>query len=232
MDKKTLIKHVLFLFVGKQKVLLATRGEEYQKGFTLIEVLVALMIFSIMSALAYSGLNAIIKTQQHLEIQDARQASLQSAMRILSQDINGIVLREVRDELGDKQPPLRVGNLGEYRLEMTRTGWRNPAAQTRSQLQRVAYEYTGDTLYRLYWPHLDRAPDAKPIRQHLLDDVVEFNVTVLDPSLKTQDIWPLQQSFTNQKGQNQHQLPKALEVQIEINGSGKLKALYELVKTL
>lgn len=232
MDRTASIKVMISVLAGKQKPLPACASAFRQQGFTLIEVLISLMIFSLISALAYGGLNAILKTQQHLEEQATRNSALQTSMRILARDIEGIVTREIRDELGDKQPPLRVGNLGEYRLELTRAGWRNPAGHARSELQRVAYEYTGDSLYRLYWPHLDRAPDAVPVRQHLLDGVTDFRVIVFDTSLKTQEIWPLQESFTDQKGQNQHQLPKALEIQLELESSGVVKVLYELVKTL
>ena len=109
-----------------------------QRGFTLIELLVALLVFAVMSVLAYGGLRSVLDASAGAGAHADRLASLQRTFMALARDVEQLADREIRDEYGDRQPALRVG-ADERLLELTRAGWRNPAGQTRSTLQRVAY---------------------------------------------------------------------------------------------
>ena len=57
-----------------------------EKGFTLIEVLVAISIFSILSALAYGTLNQTITSSEKLEKLNTRMQSLQRGFSQIDQD--------------------------------------------------------------------------------------------------------------------------------------------------
>ena len=76
------------------------------QGFTLLELLVALSIFSIIAVMAYSGLNTVllarIQTDQHA-IQLAR---LQMTFTWLKRDIEQYIGRSIRDQYGDRQAAL------------------------------------------------------------------------------------------------------------------------------
>ena len=64
---------ILPVFV-KKPVLSRPRGQvaasHAQSGFTLLELLVALIVFAVMSAVAYSGLNQIFAARERIEAEN------------------------------------------------------------------------------------------------------------------------------------------------------------------
>ena len=73
------------------------------RGFTLIEVLVAISIFSILSALSYGTLNQSIITSEKLEKQNTRMQSLQRGFSQIDQDYIQLAKRPIRSEIGNTQ---------------------------------------------------------------------------------------------------------------------------------
>jgi general secretion pathway protein J len=163
------------------------------RGFTLIEVLVVLSIFAIIGVMASQIVTRVLDNQRTLAERGDRLADVQRAMLILQRDIMQLNNRPVRDQLGDPVEPLLIGADG--MIEFTRTGWRNPLGLPRSELQRVSYVLQEDTLYRAYWPALDRAPDAEPVLQELLPDVTQVEFVALDVSGNEHTFWPLLGEF-------------------------------------
>ncbi|MBA2491775.1 MAG: type II secretion system minor pseudopilin GspJ, partial [Gammaproteobacteria bacterium] len=98
-------------------------------GLTLIEFLIAVAVFAVLSALAYSGLNNVLLTSSHARAESDRLTRLQMTMRYLQRDIDQIVNRRVRDQYGDQRPPLESTVAAEEAplLSFTRAGWTNPA---------------------------------------------------------------------------------------------------------
>lgn len=159
------------------------------RGFTLLEMLVALAVFAVLGVMASQLLARMVDVHDVASGRGQRLADLQRAMQVLQRDVMQLSQRGVRDELGGPLPALRLG--GSSPLEFTRRGWRNPLDQRRSELQRVAYLVTDGVLYRYYWNVLDRAEDSEPIVQALLDDVQAFEVSALDVSGNEHEFWPL-----------------------------------------
>lgn len=158
------------------------------RGFTLIEMLVALAVFAIIGLMSNQLLRQIIDIGEHTGNRGARLVETQRAMEIIRRDIQQLAHRGVRDELGDPQPGFEINELG--LLQFTRRGWANPLQRNRSELQRVAYAMVEGTLVRLYWPALDRARDSLPIRQLLLQDVGEIEVLAVDLAGVEHRFWP------------------------------------------
>jgi len=79
------------------------------RGFTLLELLVALAVFAIMSIAAYSGLRNVLFTRAAVEEQTRRLAAVQLAVFRLEQDIEQTVPRGIRDEYGEPQAALVGG---------------------------------------------------------------------------------------------------------------------------
>ena len=125
-------------------------------GFTLLELLVAVAVFAILSAMAYGGLRNVIDNSRQTESAMQRLQQVQLAMLNLSRDFTQLSLRSIRDEYGNSTNYLLSGQGSDIIIEFTRGGRRNPAELLRSHLQRVAYKLEENTLSRLHWPHLDR----------------------------------------------------------------------------
>jgi general secretion pathway protein J len=197
-------------------------------GFTLIELLVALAIFAVIAVLAYGGLNTVLQVHSHLEQQGTQLAQLQIAFTWLERDLEQIVDRPIRDEYGDKQPAIQ-GNF--QQLELTRAGWRNPAQQPRSTLQRVAYHLEDHNLWRYYWQRLDRAQDSRPLKVDLLSNLTEFKLRYLDNHLQWHEQWPPTEILKTPPTETQNQIQstlQAIEVTVTVVGWGQLMRLFRV----
>ena len=164
-------------------------------GFTLIEVLIVLGIFSIIGLMSARILDRVLDNNQILSERGARLVEVQRSMQILQRDILQLSGRGIRDLLGDPLEPLMIGADG--MIEFTRTGWRNPLGRPRSVLQRVGYVVQENTLYRAYWMVLDRAPDSEPQLQELLQGVRQAEFAALDVSGNEHSFWPPAGDFRN-----------------------------------
>ena len=194
------------------------------KGFTLLELLIALVIFSLLAVMAYSGLNQVLIAQQRTEAQAKRLTEVQHTFTLLEHDIEQTVAREIRDAYGDPQPAL-IGNIyGDYLLELTHTGWRNPANNPRSNLQRVAYSVRDGKLHRYLWYMLDRAQDSVPFDMLLMEDVKEFEFRYMDKGQEWHTSWPDDLSSSTPD----RSPPRAVEVSITTDDFGKITRRYRV----
>ena len=203
-------------------------GLSNSKGFTLLELLVALAIFGLLAAMSYGGLQAVLNQQWHTEQAADRLAELQKMYLLMQRDIEQLVPRLVRNEFGDAQQPL----VGDDSLQLTRGGWRNPAGRQRSTLQRVGYAYEEQQLVRYAWSVLDRAQDSEPLKQPLTEDVERMQLRYLDGNDVWKEQWPdTSGSVGTDVAADRSEfpeLPKALEVTIEHKTFGTLVWLFQL----
>jgi len=206
-----------------------TSGIADSKGFTLLELLVALSIFGLLAAMSYGGLQAVLNQQWHTEQAADRLSELQKMYLVMQRDIEQLVPRIVRDEFGDAQQPL-VGN---DTLRLTRGGWRNPAGRQRSTLQRVGYAYEEQQLVRYTWSVLDRAQDSEPLKQPLTEDIDSLQIRYLDRDNAWKEQWPDASGIIGGEVATEGllelpELPKAVEVTIEHKTYGTLVWLFQL----
>ncbi|MDZ7584318.1 MAG: type II secretion system minor pseudopilin GspJ [Thiobacillus sp.] len=193
-----------------------------QRGFTLVEMLVALTIFALMSVLAYRGLNAVLQTREHLTEDNRRWRDIALTLAQLEQDMSMAVDRPVRDS-GDLPLPALAGNpqaLGanDAQLSFSRMGmaWQTGVL---ADVQRHGYRLNNGTLEQLVWPVLDRAPLTEPAVHALLERVNRFELRYLDGSGNWQPRWPLPGMAA---------LPAALEVVLELDGGVAVTRVFAL----
>lgn len=192
-------------------------------GFTLLELLVALAIFSLIAVMAYGGLETVLNQQAQTEVNAEGLATLQKTYLLMQRDIEQAVPRAIRDEFGDEQGPL----VGTTLFQLTRGGWNNPVNQPRSSLQRVGYSLEEGQLIRYAWMVLDRAQDSKPVRQPLTDDIESMKVRYLDNTGNWQEQWPPTQAGQNPLA-NTLDFPGAIEMTLEHSRFGVLVWLFQL----
>lgn len=198
------------------------------RGFTLLELLLAIAIFSIIATFAYAGLNVVLDTKQQTDEHLESLAKMQLGLHLMQMDIEQAVNRPIRNEFGDSEPALRSGGLSELLLELTRTGYANPMKLPRSQLQRVGYLLEDETLYRVSWPVLDRAQDSEPRRQTLFNGVDSLTLNFFDKEMKRQTRWPPQSTDAD----GDIGLPKGLEMVIETKTMGNLRRVFRVPESL
>ena len=188
-------------------------------GFTLLEVLVAMAIFAVVSVVAYSGLRTAVQAKQSSDAADARLAELQRGYAVLSRDFRQLAPRAVRSAFGDTEPPL-VTEVGEVRL--TRAGRGNPLGLNRSEFVRVGYRLSADgELLRRGWPALDQPIDSTPAEMVLVTRVEELGLRFLDDDGRWSETWP---PANAQQGAGA--LPQAVELTLGLEDYGELRWLF------
>ncbi len=196
------------------------------RGFTLLELLVALAVFAILATAAYSGLRNVLFTRAAVETQSQRLAAVQLAFHRLGQDIEQAAPRGIRDEYGEPQAALLGDELAGERLILTRAGWDNPLGQSRASLQRVAYRLRDGQLWRLHWPVLDRGGLVEPRETLVLDQVREFRIRFLDQNESWRNDWP--PPAAESVPRDLDALPRAVEISVTLEDWGEITRLLLL----
>ncbi len=189
-----------------------------QHGFSLLEVLVAVVLFALASALAYGGLRAIVAAQEQEIAAKTRLGRLQFAIGLIERDVVSAARRGIRDNYGAPRPALE-GTA--QRLELTRHGLANALLLPRAELERVAYLKRDDRLLRLRWPVLDRAPGTLPSEDELIDGVERMELVFLDVAGREHRQWPPPRGVAQT-------LPRGLRLTLELRGLGEIRRVLEL----
>lgn len=129
-----------------------------QQGFTLIEVMVAIMLMALVSVIAWRGLDSVTRADQHLQTSTEQTEVLLRALNQLQRDIS---LRASVELVAPGSPEVeglaavtvRSSDTQGFRLDVIRSA---PVAG--DGLQRVRWWLKGDSLYRAVAPARDRFP--------------------------------------------------------------------------
>ena len=195
-------------------------------GFTLIEVLVAISVFSILSALAYGTLNQSLLTANVLSERMDRIQSLQRTMRLIEQDFIQLAERPIRSEIGNTYlAAITTHPSNTYPIEFTRHGWNNPLTLNRSTLQRVAYETIDDKLIRYYWNVLDKTYSNQIIKDELTNNIEEIKFSFMKDNEEWIDQWPPIEYIDDQALKI---LPKAIRITVNFTDIGQIYRLIEI----
>jgi general secretion pathway protein J len=211
------------------------------RGFTLVELLVALFITAILFAMGYGAINQVLANRGAIEEQQARLLALQTTMRIFAQDFGQAAPRPVREPIGDTWQSAFRGEVaalgqtqsGQALISLTRAGWANPAGIQRSTLQRVSYVFENGVLRREHWPVLDTTLANKTTRRELLSRVRSIALRYMDGSRQWVERWPIQGAQLQnvsppQPDASQRQRPLAVEVTLELEDYGRIVRIFEI----
>jgi general secretion pathway protein J len=162
-------------------------------GFTLIEVVIAIFIASIMFAIGYRALNQAMIERVALSTAQDRITEIQRGMRVVAQDFGQIAARAARDTqgAGELQPAVTAAQRDNTLITFSRTGWSNPVGVQRPAEQRVRYRFIDGSLIREYWVSVDAALNTEPRQRVLLTRVKTVEVRFLDPATRAwRNEWP------------------------------------------
>jgi len=207
------------------------------RGFTLIEVLVAMAITALISAVAYGALSSALSAAESVRSATVRSHDINQTLTVLSRDIRQVVNRSIIDEFNQPAPALSGGLLSRYPLTLTRAGWHNSTGAPRSTLQRVRWWIEEDVLWRAHFPVLDRTPGTEPIETAMLDDVEGFEVrflpTIVDLKSDRDDViddrdWRDNWIADVSQPDLELPIPAAVEIVLQLAGLGEVRRLYVL----
>lgn len=195
-------------------------------GFTLIEVLVALGIFGILSIMAYQALGQSLSNADLLNERMDRLRAIQQTMRLLGRDLMQATPRPVRDPLGGTLiASIRTEPGTEFALEVTHGGWPNPVGLPRGTLQRANYRIEDGELLRFHWNVLDPTLSSEPVGTVLLDNVDSVVFNYLEPGGDWSNQWP---PFGVTGSPALRMRPQVVEVVLTLNDEGEIRRFFEV----
>jgi general secretion pathway protein J len=195
------------------------------RGFTLLELLISLSIFAIISVVTFSAINYSFKVVESSKGQVERFAQVQIAWHLISQDLLQIVARPVRTD--SETLAAYSENNDEYLVSFTRGGVpRLGIYPYESGLVRVSYKLEENNLYRITWPVLDRTGDTPPIRSIILTQVDAAAFTSTSATTQNPE---------DSYGGNAQQLikmPQSITVKLTLSDLGEIERIYPGVATI
>ena len=196
-------------------------------GYTLIEIMVALAVFAILSTITASAMYHAFNTRARVDVQANQLNTLQLALTLLSRDTEQVIERAVHGDEMRVFPPF-VGQPG-Y-LEFTRGGLVNPnGIETRSTLKRVAYLCKNKKLIRRSWESLDT-----PHRDKYQDKIIlkKLDTCKFAYLASNHQILPEWREYAMQQNQKKETLPLAIQLTLTIHSWGNMSLLFALPEAL
>ena len=186
-------------------------------GFTLLELLVAISIFSLIAAAGYSGLTSLSRSLQVQRTSSAQLAEIQWAIARLDRDLTQAINRPQRTENG-----LLPAFIGDNRqLNLVTLIDNQLLQQPLSDERPLRWQWQQPVLERQIWQLPDRLASNAPLATtQLLEGVEVFEFRYLDSSGRWLSHW--------NSAQQGGILPRAVQVRLQINGFGEIRRLLEL----
>jgi len=118
-----------------------------EAGFTLVEVLISLFIFAIISTGTLGAMFQTFAAKDRLDAASESLADLTTFRALIRSDMDALTLRPARDGLGGMERTL-ITTDGDALITFTRLGRTNPVGAKRGQAQRVRYVYRNNQFIR------------------------------------------------------------------------------------
>ncbi|GAA0479887.1 type II secretion system minor pseudopilin GspJ [Parasphingorhabdus litoris] len=180
-----------------------------QGGFTLVEMMVALFIFSLLSVAGVILLRGAVDSNAVTDAKLGDMAEMQRLVSLMEADLSQALPRPHRDEDGDRVAAFisETGTGGRGFLSFSRGGQSNLNNKPRSNIQRVSYQLNDGRLERLQYETTDGGSISEPAG--LLNGISELELRFRDKRGRWLNQWQTERL---------NDLPRAVELQFEQNG--------------
>ena len=204
------------------------------RGFTLIEILSALLILSLLALMSYRGLGAVLDARDHTRYETDKWRRVAAFLARFERDVQLAAPRPVRS--ADATTTATASDMAIGTTTGTAPAWRGDFVttdQARLEFSRFAATEGVDTArriaYRLneknevelwLWAGLDIAPDALPERYPVLAEVKTFELQYLNPALLWVNVWP--------SSPTDPPIPQAVRLRIVLASSEEIVRVFAL----
>lgn len=189
-----------------------------ERGFTLVEMLVALSIFAVIAAMGVSLLRSSVDTQDAVQARLQGMSGINRVRAVMANDLAQAVQRSTRGQAGEPVPAF-VGSSNGFAFVHAGAG--SLDGSPRPNVERVGYALTGGEWRRATQPMLDGT--ALSDGDRLIGDVTAAAVRYRD----AQGNWS--ESWNSDPGDR---LPRAVEVRLTRTGRAPLTMAFLVAPTM
>jgi general secretion pathway protein J len=194
-----------------------------QRGFTLLELLVAMAVLALLGALGFRGLSSVLDAEARLQAETRRWNDLALLFSQLGEDMTMAAERPVRELAGRTSPALSLqgptDDANQPHLVLTRLGAGDGSA-AQSAPRRVGYRLREGKLEYLVWPSPDAVPGVLPAAHVALEGVESVQWQALDGNGGWVNAWPA--------GGPANELPRAISVRLALADGGEVTRILAL----
>lgn len=217
-----------------------------QQGFTLLEVMIALVISALIAAMAFESLDAADEGATRTNEVLAEINRLDRAWQIIAADLRHVIPPD-RNAIFQAESLRSSGeNADQLVLLFKRRGWVNFSNLPRSDLQIVSYRVEDGKLWRDFSPERNweladiDLEDEDGFHQLLLEDVEDFQLRMLFQvaiaskgksvleGREYSDDWLQKWPDNSQPSATAQYLPLAVEITIKLKGVGSSVRLFAM----
>ncbi len=187
-----------------------------QRGFTLLELIVAVAVFALVAVMAQAGLSAVVRAAQANRAAAEQTREIDLLLLRIDREMAQVLARPVRGAYGDTRAAVQGGA---DRVEYTSLSFFEGA---RIAPVRRGIELRGKELIIWEQSRLDAGPGTQRRETLLADQVQRFRISYLEGG-ESFDRWPPRRS-----NRGPGILPVAVEFRLELEGFGAIERVIEL----
>ncbi|MCX2942559.1 type II secretion system minor pseudopilin GspJ [Rahnella perminowiae] len=186
-----------------------------QQGFTLIEVMIAMAIFALLSLLAYQILSASVKNSEMAQEHTARLTAIQTAFSLMERDLSQILPRKIAEKeafLSASETSLSFTTIGSYSAS---------APLSASDLIQATWTFTHHTLTR----------SAQSLPSRPLKDSSPIPAVTLLTGVNSLH-WRFYSGNWSNNWNNKNAFPNVIELVVTLDDMGEIRRLFLLPQTI
>ncbi|WP_162230665.1 type II secretion system minor pseudopilin GspJ [Marinagarivorans algicola] len=201
-----------------------------QRGFTLIEVMIAIVIMAMIAVMTSQSFTAAISSSEATQEAIARLAAVDRVWVLLETDLRNAVPAIPKVQGRNDIPPLYVDPSEEYRLSILRGGYANPLRLPRTEMVRVGYRFEDNVLWRDTWNNIADNDERNARPQRILEEIDDILVKAL-PNSNSASVTggPWQERWPASGVRPDTTFPAAIEVTLILPDFGEIKRIYSIL---
>ena len=188
------------------------------RGFTLIELMTAILVLSLLALMSYRGLGAVLDAREHVKQETDKWRRVAAFFTRFERDVELAAPRAVRTPDG-LAPAWRGAPAvtAAVNLEFSRFA----STEGVDTARRIGYRLNEKQEIELWlWSGLDVAPNTLPARYPVLAGVKTFELQYLNPALAWVDAWP--------NSPTDLQIPRAVRLRIVLASNEEIVRVFVL----